>query len=253
MAEPDQAYQDFKREARGAQAPQQQDVRPQGSGTSSSQGAPVAIHFGADSNTRSLGSRVSSLKKFRDDATQIKKSAKKESSSRRKSGEQLTFGDCKAETLLKDPSVAEQQDQPTGLPPGHHPLRVRSREVTLQSAKRALAQEDTESRINPFLQHRTGTDYPSMANLSPATESPPKRANEPDASTALQSIVVELSSQVKGLHGLIKTEKSIKEHEKKQAEDLQQKYFQTLEDLQKDLVLFKTKMAEENRSMYSEF
>lgn len=69
----------------------------------------------------------------------------------------------------------------------------------------------------------------------------------------LQNIVVELSHQVKGLQGLITNEIQAKHDWQQQAFGLQDKYFQTIEDLKHDLVQFKSKIQEENKSMYSEF
>ena len=73
------------------------------------------------------------------------------------------------------------------------------------------------------------------------------------SSAALEGIVVDLTDQVKGLHSLITTEIQDKKIWKEKAENLEEKYFKTLEGLKKDLLTFKSKLAEENKSMYSEF
>ena len=65
--------------------------------------------------------------------------------------------------------------------------------------------------------------------------------------------MVELTDQVRGLHSLVTTAIQGKNSWKDKAENLESKYFRTLEELKKDLVTFKSKLAEENKSMYSEF
>jgi len=65
--------------------------------------------------------------------------------------------------------------------------------------------------------------------------------------------VVALTNQVKGLHSLIATEIQDKNNLKAKAENIEQKYFKTLDELKMDLAMFKNKLADENKSMYSEF
>lgn len=65
--------------------------------------------------------------------------------------------------------------------------------------------------------------------------------------------MVALTNQVKGLHSLIETEIQDKNSLKAKADNLEAKYLNTLEELKMDLATFKSKLAEENRSMYSEF
>ena len=62
-----------------------------------------------------------------------------------------------------------------------------------------------------------------------------------------------LTNQVKGLHSLIATEIEDKNNLKAKAENIEAKYFKTLEELKMDLAMFKNKLADENKSMYSEF
>ena len=65
--------------------------------------------------------------------------------------------------------------------------------------------------------------------------------------------MVALTNQVKGLHSLIATEIQDKNNLKAKAENIEQKYFKTLDELKMDLAMFKNKLADENKSMYSEF
>ena len=64
--------------------------------------------------------------------------------------------------------------------------------------------------------------------------------------------MVALTNQVKGLHSLIATEIQDKNSLKAKADNLEAKYLNTLEELKMDLATFKSKLAEENKSMYSE-
>ena len=85
--------------------------------------------------------------------------------------------------------------------------------------------------------------------LQPASTQSPGAAGP----AALENIVLELANQVKGLQGLVQAQMEEKIHWQDQAQSLQEKYVTSIESLKKDLVSFKAKLADENRSIYSEF
>ena len=92
-----------------------------------------------------------------------------------------------------------------------------------------------------------------MASDQTSPVKKPKKAEESEATKALQSIVLELANQVKGLQGLVSTQLEEKNQWKEQQEQLNSKYFNCLADLRKDITNFKTKLATENQTIYSQF
>ena len=107
---------------------------------------------------------------------------------------------------------------------------------------------------NPFAEYRQVDSRTTSDRRNEDPNAPKQPSILPSGrQDNLQSIVVELSQQVKGLHGLITTEIESKHEFQRQAFGLQDKYFKTVEELKQDLAQFKAKIQEENRSMYSEF